>query len=114
MHEVGIAAAILEAGQVEAARRPGSKLVRIGVRIGVLSGVDNDALRFAFRALTAGTDLDALELQIESPSRRNCCECCGHEFESSLYNAACPRCTNEATLLTGGDELELAYVEVEE
>jgi len=52
MHEIGIANAIIEAGQIEAARRAGSRLVRIGVRVGTLSGVDNDALRFAFTALT--------------------------------------------------------------
>ncbi len=48
MHEIGIANSIIEAGQIEAARRAGSKLVRIGIRIGTLAGVDSDALRFAF------------------------------------------------------------------
>jgi|SRR5579883_121210 hydrogenase nickel incorporation protein HypA/HybF len=114
MHEVAIAAAILEAGQAEAERRPGSKLTGIGVRLGALSGVDSDALRFAFAALTAGTYLDALKFEIESRPRRNRCERCGHEFESSLYNAPCPLCASENTLFVGGDDLELAWVEVEE
>jgi hydrogenase nickel incorporation protein HypA/HybF len=114
MHEIAIAASIIEAGQVEAGRRSGSRLVCIGVRIGVLSGVDNDALEFAFNALTAETDLSGLKFEIQSSQRRNRCLKCGSEFESSIYNPSCPRCGFEDTLLIGGDELELAYVEVED
>jgi hydrogenase nickel incorporation protein HypA/HybF len=114
MHEIGIAAAIIEAGQAEAARRPGSKVVCIGVRVGVLSGVDNDALRFAFNALVAGTDLESWKCEIENCRRRNRCQECGYEFESDVYDASCPRCAFGDIVLVGGDELELAYVEVEE
>ncbi|MHB8888321.1 MAG: hydrogenase maturation nickel metallochaperone HypA [Acidobacteriaceae bacterium] len=114
MHEIGIAAAIIEAGQVEAAGRPGAKLVRIGVRIGVLSGVDKDALQFAVSALVAGTDLEALILEIQYCQRRNKCAKCSHEFETAMYSAACPLCRNEDTILVGGDELEVVCVELEE
>lgn len=113
MHEIGIAAAIIEAGEAEALQRPGSKLLRIGVRVGVLSGVDNDALEFAFKALVAGTDLDLLEFKIESCQRRNRCRKCSLEFESPVYEASCPQCTSDDTLLVGGDELDLAFVELE-
>ena len=113
MHEIGIAATIIEAGQAEASRRPGSKLLRIGVRVGVLSGVDNDALEFAFKALIAGTDLDLLEFEIERCQRRNRCRRCGLEFESPIYEASCPQCASDDPLLVGGDELDIAFVELE-
>ncbi len=112
MHEIGIAHSIIEAGQTEAARRVGSKLVKIGIRIGTLAGVDGDALRFAFAALTRGTDLDAVEFEIQSCPRRNCCLDCDEVFETILYSAPCPRCRSEKSILAGGEELELAYVEV--
>lgn len=114
MHEIGIANAIIEAGQTEAARRAGSKLLRIGVRVGILSGVDNDALRFAFAALTQGTNLDAVDFEIQSCPRRNRCLECDCEFESGVYSDPCPRCASERSILAGGEELDLAYVEVEE
>ena len=66
MHEIGIANAIIEAGQREAANRGGLKLLRVGVRIGILAGVDNDALQFAFSALTQGTELDSIHFEIQS------------------------------------------------
>lgn len=114
MHEVGIAQSILEAGQKESALHAGAKLMRIGVRIGALSGVDEDALRFAFSAITQGTELDAVGFEIHSCPRRNCCMECGCEFESGVYSDPCPQCMSERTLLIGGEELDLAYVEVEE
>jgi hydrogenase nickel incorporation protein HypA/HybF len=114
MHEIGIANAIIEVGQAEAARRTGSKLVRIGIRIGTLAGVDSDALRFAFTALTQGTELDAVAFEIQSCPRRNRCLDCDHEFETAIYSDPCPFCASETIALVGGDELDLAYVEVEE
>lgn len=114
MHEVGIANSILDAGQREAARYAGAKLLRIGVRVGALAGVDNDALRFAFTALTQGTDLEAVDFEIQSCPRRNRCLECDCEFESAIYSDPCPRCASDRTLLVGGEELDVAYVEVEE
>lgn len=114
MHEIGIANSIIEASQAEAARRAGSKLIRVGIRIGALSGVNRDALSFAFTALTQGTDLDEVGFEIEYCSRRDRCLCCGHEFESEIYSNPCPVCAAQETVLVGGNELDLAYVEVEE
>ncbi len=118
MHEVGIASAILEAGQKETARRPGSKLIRIGVRIGVLSGVDVDALRFAFECITAETEDKEVVLTTETCPRVNRCEDCGHEFPSSdvspFSDAPCPRCQAARTKFVSGDQLDIAFIEVEE
>ncbi len=114
MHEIGIASAIIEAGQAEAARLQGSRLVRVGVRIGALAGVDSDALRFAFTALTRDTELDTVVFEIEGRPRRDRCLDCDQEFESGIYSNPCPVCGSERLLLVGGDELDLAYVEVEE
>lgn len=66
MHELGIAGAILERAKEEARRRPQARLVNVGVRVGVLSGVDADALSFGFECLVKGTELDPLTLEIES------------------------------------------------
>lgn len=118
MHEVGIANSILDAGHAEAARRPGSRLAAIGVRIGVLSGVDIDALRFAFECIVAGTEDERVVFAAESCPRVNRCEDCGRDFPSSLLSpysdAPCPCCHSRHTRFVSGDQLDLAYVEVEE
>lgn len=118
MHEVGIASSIIEAGHSETARRPGARLVGIGVRIGVLSGVDSDALRFAFDCIVAGTDDEKVVFTIENCPRVNRCEDCRREFSSPelspFTDAPCPLCQSRHTSFVSGDQLDLAFVEVEE
>jgi hydrogenase nickel incorporation protein HypA/HybF len=118
MHEVGIATSILEAGHRETERRPGATLVGIGVRIGVLSGVDVDALRFAFECITAETEDEKVVLTTESCPRVNRCEVCMHEFSSRqaspFSDAPCPRCDSARTSFVSGDQLDIAFIEVEE
>jgi hydrogenase nickel incorporation protein HypA/HybF len=114
MHEVGIANAVIDAARQEAERRPGSRLMRVGVRIGELAAVDPEALRFCFDALTRGTDLEQLVLEIQPSPRRHRCEPCRREFQVVAYEFACPECGRQDTLFVSGDELELAYVELEE
>lgn len=114
MHEVGIASEILRVGQIEAARRPGARLIAVSVRIGVLAGVDSDALRFAWEVLSQPTEGIAPRLDIEVVPRRNRCEVCSMEFFSDMLGEDCPACSSRNSRLLGGDELQLASVEVEE
>lgn len=118
MHEVGIASSILDAAHREAARHPGARIASVGVRVGVLSGVDIEALRFAFECITAGTGDAAVAFRAESCPRVNRCENCGDEFPSPeqapFVEASCPRCGSARTSFVSGDQLDLAYVEVEE
>lgn len=114
MHEMGIANSVLEAVRMEAARHPGSYPCRVGVRIGELAAVDPSALEFCFDALTRETDLDSLQLEIEICRRRHRCLDCAAEFDVKGYDFECPRCRSLHSECLSGDELELAYLEVEE
>jgi hydrogenase nickel incorporation protein HypA/HybF len=114
MHEIGIANEIIKAGLAEVALRPGSTLCRVGVHIGILAGVDLEALRFAFDALTRGTNIEDVEFDLLSCPRRNRCLQCSNEFETDVYCKACPCCSSNEAALIGGEELDLAYVELEE
>lgn len=114
MHEMSIATSILDAVRGEAALRPGARVVKVGLRLGELAGVDRDSLGFCFESLVSGSDLAPLALEIDYRPRRQRCASCGKEFEASGYDLACPACGNTETRLAGGDEMELAYLELEE
>jgi hydrogenase nickel incorporation protein HypA/HybF len=114
MHEMGIANSVLEAVRAEAARHPGAQLRKIAVRIGELAAVDSSSLRFCFEALIRDTDLAALELDIETCPRRHRCPRCDAQFNVKNYGLQCPRCGEMGTECISGDQLELAYLEVEE
>jgi hydrogenase nickel incorporation protein HypA/HybF len=114
MHELGIASSVLEAVKTETDRHPGARPCRIGLRIGELAAIDQDSLRFCFEAITHETDLEGLQLEIEFCPRRHRCTRCSHEFNIEDYNFRCPQCASLETECISGDELELAFLEVEE
>jgi hydrogenase nickel incorporation protein HypA/HybF len=114
MHEMGIANSVLEAVRAEMLRNPGTYPCKVGVRIGEITAIDQDALRFCFDAIILDTDLESLELAIEFCPRRHRCQACGREFEVRDYDSQCPGCASLDTKFLSGDELELAYLEVED
>ncbi len=68
MHELGIATSIIDAVKAEAARRPGARPVRVGLRVGELAGVSADSLAFCFESLVHGTELESVVLAVETPA----------------------------------------------
>lgn len=114
MHEMGIANSILDAVRTEAGRYPGSKPTKVGVRLGELAAIDPESLRFCVDALVLETELEGLQLDIEWMERRHRCRGCGAKFRVCDYNFECPDCHGMNSECISGDELELAYVEVED
>jgi hydrogenase nickel incorporation protein HypA/HybF len=114
VHEIGIANSILEAVRQEAALHGATRVRRVCVRIGTLAGVDADALRFSFEALTRDTDFADLELEIELCPRKHRCPACGDEFVVADYEFCCPQCGEVKTQFVSGDQLELASMEIDE
>jgi len=114
MHELGIAQSVIDAVQTEVAKRDGARPVKVGLRIGELSAIDPEALRFSFEALTRETVLEGLTLEIEVCPRRHRCGDCGTEFDVKDFVFACPQCSSTRNDCISGEELELAYLELEE
>jgi len=114
MHELGIANSVLEAVKAEAARHPGARPVKVGLRVGELSGVNPDSLAFGFQAMTSGTEWEPLALEIETCPRRHRCPSCLNTFPVAGHDFSCPVCGNPRTHCIGGEELDLAYVEMED
>lgn len=98
MHELSIANAILETVREERLRRDGARVGVVGVRVGELSGVNPDALRFSFEALTTGTELAPLQLEIELCPRRERCRTCGQTFAPADFVFVCPACGGRDTI----------------
>jgi hydrogenase nickel incorporation protein HypA/HybF len=114
MHEMAIASSVLAAVQSESQRFPNGHVYKVVLRIGELAGVDPDALSFCFDALVSGSELEPLALEIERKPRQHTCTACGLPFAAADENAACPSCGSADAIFSGGDELEIAYLEVED
>jgi hydrogenase nickel incorporation protein HypA/HybF len=112
VHEVGLMMQTLDLAAA-LAREQGARVIhRLVLRVGVYSGVDTNALRFAFEAASPGTAAESASLVIEEMSARCWCSRCRAEFEPPGPLFACPNCDAIAHELRQGDELELATLEV--
>jgi hydrogenase nickel incorporation protein HypA/HybF len=114
LHELSIAMSILEAVQKEAARRPEARFLSVGLKIGELTAIDNDALTFGWEAITSDTAMQDVKLAIENIARQQKCPACSEVFRASDFETQCPKCGNLGTSTICGDELDIAYIEVEE
>lgn len=97
---------------VDAAKSAGATRVRkLRLRIGSLSGVVPDSLRFAFDVARRGTMAEGATLEIDSVPAACWCATCQAEFECVDFFNECPRCHNVSGELRRGRELDIAAVE---
>ncbi|MBL9214966.1 MAG: hydrogenase maturation nickel metallochaperone HypA [Opitutaceae bacterium] len=98
-------------GRAAAAHRA-HRVARIVLRIGDLSGVEPDALRFAFEALAPRTRAAGAELAIERVPARAHCRGCGADFAVGAgFIFRCPGCGDLSGDVIAGRELELRRIE---
>lgn len=114
MHELGIAVRILEIAEEAARREHANAIERIGLRVGAMSGVEPEALAFAFTAARAGTLAERAALEIEVVPLTCRCARCGLEFtvENAFGIALCPQCSEVSSDARRGSELEVSFLEV--
>jgi hydrogenase nickel incorporation protein HypA/HybF len=113
MHEVSIMEEAVRIA-VESAQAAGARRVTgLRLRIGVLSGVVPDAMRFAFDVVTRDTTAAGATLEIESVPAVAWCGNCRAEFEALDFFSECPRCRSVSDGLRRGREMEIASVEIE-
>lgn len=112
MHEVGIIESALDVIRREAERHQAAQVARVVLRIGALSGVEPEALRFAFAAVTPGSVAEGAELEIELIPARAHCHACDADFTVDTgFIFQCPRCSALSGDVRSGRELELARLE---
>ncbi|WP_433406266.1 hydrogenase maturation nickel metallochaperone HypA [Streptomyces sp. CA-146814] len=116
VHELSIATAVVD--QVESAlRERGAQRVPVRsltLRVGELSGVVPEALDFSFGVAAEGTSLADARLLIETVEGRARCESCGRDTATGMPpDLWCTAC-EQAMSLTGGRELEIARVVLED
>ncbi len=114
MHEFSIANSIVSTITQEMEQRNLTNLKEVGVRIGALSGVDPESLRFSFEVIIAETPFSNARLKIENIPVQGKCHTCNREFEVKKFIFICPLCDSRNIEAIHGEELDVAYLEVED
>lgn len=112
MHELSIALGLVDAASEEAVRR-GVTVDALHVRIGALSGVVADALRFSYELASDGTPVAGSRLVIEEVGVRVHCPTCRMDRPvASVQEFRCAVCATPTADVVAGRELELFALEV--
>ena len=106
MHELGIMTGVMDAVTKSAHDAGADKVLKVTLSVGEMTECIQDALEFAFEALTEDDPFvrDA-ELTINMIKPKSRCLECGAEF--------CPECDSFATELLAGRELQIDSIEVD-
>jgi hydrogenase nickel incorporation protein HypA/HybF len=112
MHELSICQALLDQVERIAAEHGATRVERILLRVGPLSGVEAPLLQHAYPLAAAGTIAEFAELVIEAAAVRVTCSACGAETDAAPNRLLCGRCGSFKTRLVSGDELLLANLEL--
>jgi hydrogenase nickel incorporation protein HypA/HybF len=111
MHELSMAAAIADIVDRHAR---GRRVTRVEVAIGHLRQAAPAALSFGFDLVSTGTSLEGAQLAIRQVPVRGLCRICGVEVEPETWPLACPGCASFELAVTGGEELSVEAIELED
>ena len=111
MHEFSIAQAL--ADQVLPKVPTGARVREVEVRIGMLRGIEPEAMTMSWQAVTFDTPLAGAALAMDVVPWTISCGECGREWTSAAPFAEC-ECGNATPTPTGSDELDLVSMTVEE
>ncbi len=115
MHELSIAASIVDAATESAAAYPGARVTFVRLRVGALAAVVEDALQFCWEIATQGTPLAGAALVVRTlPVVVHCAACNADSTLDSAQSFRCPLCGRPAADLPQGRELEIESIELEE
>jgi len=113
MHEMGIAMQVVE---IAVAAIPpglnGSRVERVNLRVGKLSAVVPDSLRFCYDVVIRDTPLAGSTLNIEEVPVTARCSDCGHQWTADHPDFVCARCGSGAVRILSGQELEVVSLDV--
>jgi len=91
-----------------------ARVLRVRIVIGKLRQVVPDTMRLAFESLARGTVAENAQLEMDFRDISAECSDCGWAGVLSACVFLCPQCSGRNVQLTGGRELYLDQIEVEE
>jgi hydrogenase nickel incorporation protein HypA/HybF len=114
MHELSLAGGIVQLVEDAAARERFSSVRVLRLEAGALSGVAVRALRFALDAIMPGTCLEGARIEIDEPPGTAWCLGCNQSVSILSRIDACPNCGGVRLQATGGTELRVVDLLVDD
>jgi len=107
MHEISLCQSMLRIMEEQAAKQRFTKVSAVYLEVGVLAGVDPEALRFGFDVVMQDSLASGAELEIIMLQGRAWCEQCLTKVNIQQRFDACPECGGHQLKISAGEELRI-------
>ncbi|HID93995.1 MAG TPA: hydrogenase maturation nickel metallochaperone HypA [bacterium (Candidatus Stahlbacteria)] len=112
MHEFSIAQNIVRIVKDQVDNGELSRITKVKVKVGELSGVVPEALEFSFRVIAENNKMRGAHLEIDFIPLKVKCKNCEKEFRLDFPSFVCPDCFSSDLDILAGDELFLESIEI--
>jgi len=113
MHELSIALGIVKIAEEESKKAAARKIVSIELEIGSMSGIELDALEFAWPVAVKDTVLEEAKREIDWVKAKARCVDCDFEYDVEHSYDNCPICNSYLKEIYQGKELRVKSLEIE-
>lgn len=113
MHEMSLCEGVLQIIEAEAKSQNFTTVKRVILDVGVLSGVEIEALKFAFDVVMQGSVAADASLEINEIAAQAWCMQCAEVVSISQRYDACPKCQSYQLQISSGDEMRIKELEVD-
>ena len=113
MHELSLVASLFDILEEEARRHKATRIIRVRLKVGRLSGAVPELLESAFEAYKKGTIAAEARLEVEVVQPRFRCRDCGGERLDEEGGYGCVACGGRNVELLEGRDLVVDRVELE-
>ena len=110
MHEITIAQSLIDAILAEAAKQ-NAKPVAAKISCGTFDAINDEALCFAFEAVSKDTPCEGVKLDIVHKPMEGQCKNCSRTFTIDQTSIKCPGCGSEDFELLSAASLLLEEIE---
>jgi hydrogenase nickel incorporation protein HypA/HybF len=112
MHEMSLCEGILQILEDNAKSQGFKKVKTVWLEIGALSGVEIEAMKFCFDAVTRNTLAEQAALEIIKNPGLAWCMKCSKNVEVRQRFDECPDCGSYQLQVVAGDEMKIKELEV--
>ena len=113
MHELAVTENIVNIALSKAAEVQATKIIKISIVIGELSGFVPDCIEFYFESISKETIAEKAKLDFEITSARFRCRDCSTISSSEDLIWTCPKCQSHKLEVVGGQEFYIKDLEIE-
>lgn len=113
MHELSIAESLIGMLEENRLTHHFTRVTKITLEIGVLAGIEANALLFCFAAVAQNSLAEGAQLIIESKPARAICERCLQQVSVVNCYDPCPHCGQLRVRILQGEEMIIKSLEVE-